>query len=372
MRILHITPSYAPSVGGIEEVVFQLVRQARKAGIEADVLHVAAGLSKSVRREDSFSVTTLPLIGHRLLGWVPGLAEIASRYDLLHLHDPQVGALTMNIRGALASIPAVLSTHGGFGHTQKAAWAKRIHARFTAPMLLHRYARVMASSRTDLAVFQQYAANTILVENGVDTQKYFNPERAAPDPRRWIYWGRFSRNKRLDALIDLIAGLARQSILIDLAICGRDFDDILPDLRQRVAESGLEQQVSFKIGLDTEALKVEAASRSVFVLPSEYEGFGLSILEAMGAGLIPLCRDVAPMNDLTGGTGHLLSFNGDGSDIQTIRHLLATSAPVDIAQQQQVARERAVSFDWATRFSAYLNEYRACVGPHMTGQGTTK
>lgn len=372
MRLLHITPTFAPMVGGIEEVVFQLARQARKAGIKADVLHVAVGLFKSVRKEDSFTVTTLPLIGHRLLGWAPGLAEIASRYDLLHLHDPQVGALTMNIRGALAAIPAVLSTHGGFGHTQKAAWAKRIHARFTAPVLLRRYARVMASSQTDLAVFQQYTSNTILVENGVDTRKYFSPERAAPDPKRWIYWGRFSRNKRLDALIDTVASLARQGSRIDLAICGRDFDGILPELRQRVAESGLEQQVSFKIGLDTEALKNEAATRSVFVLPSEYEGFGLSILEAMGAGLIPLCRDVAPMNDLTGGTGHFLSFDGGDSDTQTIRHLLATPTPEGIALQQQAARVRAAAFDWDTRFNAYLNQYLACVGPAKPDQGTKK
>lgn len=372
MRLLHITPTYAPSVGGIEEVVFQLTRQARKAGIEADVLHVAAGLPKSVRWEGSFSVTTLPLIGHRMMGWVPGLSEMASRYDLLHLHDPQVGALTMNIGGALTSIPAVLSTHGGFGHTQKAAWAKRMHARFTAPWLLRRYARVMASSETDLSVFQQYAPDTVLVENGVDTQKYFSTEQAPRDPSRWIYWGRFSRNKRLDALIDLIARLARQNIHIDLAICGRDFDGILPDLRQQVATMELEQQVSFKIGLDTEALKAEAASRSVFVLPSEYEGFGLSILEAMGAGLIPLCRNVAPMNDLTGGTGHFLSFDGGASDMQTIQNLLATSIPVDIALAQKAARERAASFDWDTRFSAYLNEYRACVGTHLTRQGQEK
>jgi alpha-1,3-mannosyltransferase len=372
MRLLHITPTYAPCVGGIEEVVFQLARQARKEGIDADVLHVAVGLQKSVRREDTFSVTTLPLIGHRMLGWVPGLSEIASSYDLLHVHDPQVGALTMNIGGSLASIPAVLSTHGGFGHTQKAAWAKRLHARFTAPRLLRRYSQVMASSQTDLAVFQQYAPNTVLVENGVDTQKYYCNQQVAPDPSRWIYWGRFSRNKRLDTLINLIASLARQNILINLAICGRDFDGILPDLHQQVATLGLERQVSFKIGLDTHALKEEAASRSVFVLPSEYEGFGLSILEAMGAGLVPLCRDVPPMNDLTGGTGHFLSFDGRSSDIQTIHNLVTNSVSADFALAQKLSRERAASFDWETRFSAYLREYRTCVEAHVTRQGREK
>lgn len=359
MRILHITPTYAPSVGGIEEVVAQLARHARTHGIEADVLHVAPGLQSGGRPEGDFSVKTLPLFGHRMLGWAPGLQSIACDYDLLHVHDPQVGALTMNICGGLAHIPAVLSTHGGFGHTQKAAWAKRIHAQMTAPRLLKRYARIMASSHTDLAVFRQYAPNTVLVENGVDTHKYASPEQTPTDPTRWIYWGRFSRNKRLDALLNLIADLARAGLVIDLAVCGRDFDGLLPELRRQVANFGLEQQVDFLIGLDTDALKAEASTRSIYILPSEYEGFGLSILEAMGAGLIPLCRDVAPMNALAGDTGQFLNFDGSEYDVERVRTLLSEGAD-RLQRRRQLARQRAIGFDWDTRFNDYLRQYRAC------------
>lgn len=360
MRVLHVTPTYAPSIGGIEEVVANLARLGRRAGMQADVVHVAPGLEHGQRQQETFSVWTMPLRGHRMLGWAPALTRLAACYDLLHVHDPQVGALTLNIGGAAARVPAVLSTHGGFFHTQSAALAKRFHARYTAPRLLRRYARVMASSRTDMARFGQLSANVVLLENGVDTARLAPPAAAGHrDLHRWIFWGRFARNKRIDSLLRLVAALAGQGVLIDLALCGTDFDGSLATARSLVASLELERQVSFHIGLDDAALRSEIASRGVFALPSEYEGFGLSLIEAMAAGLIPLCRDRAPMNVLAGGAALLLEFDGGASDLHQVRGLLAT-APAGIVARRKLATARAASFDWATRFDAFLQQYREC------------
>jgi alpha-1,3-mannosyltransferase len=362
MKVLHVTPTYAPSIGGIEEVVANLARLGRRAGMQADVAHVAPGLGHSERRQESFSVWTMPLVGHRMLGWAPALARLASRYDLLHVHDPQVGALTLNIGGAAARVPAVLSTHGGFFHTQSAAMAKQFHARFTAPRMLRRYARIMASSHTDLARFGQLSPNVVLMENGVDTAR-LSPASVAShrDLHRWVFWGRFARNKRIDSLIHLVAALASHGIIIDLALCGTDFDGSLATARNLVASLELERQVSFHIGLNDAALRAEIATRAVFALPSEYEGFGLSIIEAMAAGLIPLCRDIAPMNVLAGGAAVLLAFDGGAGDVRQVRELLATP-PAGIHARRHVAATRAASFDWAARFDAFLQQYRQCAG----------
>lgn len=364
MRILHVTPSYAPSVGGIETTVSELASRARRSGIEADVVHVAAGLPRRVRQDGDFSVTTLPLVGHRLLGWAPGLAAMASRYDLLHVHDPQVGALTLNIGSRWSGVPAVLSTHGGFGHTQKAAWAKRIHGQFTAPRLLRRYTRVMASSETDQAVFGRYAAHTVLVENGVDTQRYRSTPNGSRDLRRWIYWGRFAQHKRLDALLRSIAAWAQQGVHIDLAICGLDFDGILPSLKALTRSLGIAGQVHFRLGLSAAELTQEAASRGVFALASAYEGFGLSLLEAMGAGLIPVCCDVAPMNRLVGNTGHFLAFDGSERDLAAVKAFLAASTPEQLELRLAAGMQRAEQFDWSVRFEAFVRQYQDCIRSH--------
>lgn len=360
MRLLHITPTFAPAVGGIEDVVANLARLSRRAGIEADVAHVAGGLGRSRRQEGPFSVMTLPLVGHRMLGFSRGLAELAAGYDLLHVHDPQVGALTMNISGSTAgTIPAVLSTHGGFSHTRKSRYAKLLHARLTAPRLLRRYSRILASSHSDLSTFQEYSPNVVLVENGVNTRKYATDPSAPRDMRRWIFWGRFSRNKRIDALIGLVSSLAREGIVIDLAICGNDFDGLLDSLKALVDKLGIGRHVSFRLGLDEAELRAEAATRGVFAIASEYEGFGLSILEAMAAGLVPACRDLAPMNALAGNTGLFLSFDGGRADVEAVKMLLSEAPPATDTRCGQ-AQSRARAFDWESRLGGFLEQYEAC------------
>jgi alpha-1,3-mannosyltransferase len=360
MRLLHVTPVYAPSVGGIEEVVSNLAHRGRQAGIEVDIVHVARGLKRGQSRQGDMSVMTLPRVGHRMLGWTPGLGQLASQYDLLHVHDPQVGTLTINIIcGVDSRVPAVLSTHGGFFHSATAMTAKRMHARVTAPLLLRRYSRILASSRTDFATFRQYSPDTVLVENGVDTTKFGGGPTGRRDLRRWIYWGRFARNKRLDSLIRLVAALARRGVHVDLALCGIDFDGTLADLRSLVADLNVERQIAFRIGLDDAALRAEIATRAVFALPSEYEGFGLSMLEAMGAGLIPICRDAAPMNVLGGNAAVLLDFDDEENDLVKVRQLL--TAPADgVDRHRTAAAAQAATFDWDTRFQAFLQQYQEC------------
>jgi alpha-1,3-mannosyltransferase len=265
----------------------------------------------------------------------------------------------------------VLSTHGGFFHTATAMAAKRLHARFTAPLLLRRYRKVLASSHTDFATFQQYSPDTVLVENGVDTTKFASVSPPSQDLRRWIYWGRFSRNKRLDSLIRLIARLARKDIHIDLAICGSDFDGTLASLRSLSTSLNIEKQITFKLGLDDVALRAEIATRAVFALPSEYEGFGLSILEAMAAGLIPICRDAAPMNVLGGSAAVLLDFDDGLDDFVKVQQLL-TAPAANIDDIRATAAAQAATFDWGIRFQAFLHQYQEHAHRLAPAEGTRR
>lgn len=358
-RILHITPTYAPAIGGIEDVVFNLAAHARDAGIRADVLQVAPHLRRSTRNQDDIRVFTAPLLGHRVLGWGVDIGKIATRYDVLHVHDPQVGALTFTISAVARHVPALLSTHGGFTHTANALWAKNLHSRITAPMLLKRYARVLASSDSDFRTFSRFSPNTRLVENGVQTRKMVSVNADRTDLRRWIFWGRLSVNKQLSSLIKLVSLLAEEDISIDLLICGNDFDGILPELKEQVASMNLQHQIRFKSNLSETELRAEAATRAVFVLPSSYEGFGLSLIEAMAAGLITFCRNIAPMNDLARDVALFLDFDGSDRDIQTVRSVL--SAPTDeLEKRRNRGLLRSDAYDWSARFPAFLSQYEQC------------
>jgi len=136
-KILQVTPTYAPSIGGIEDVVRSLAKSLSEAGCDCDVAEV----NTSIRREasdkvDASTVFRVPFHGHRLVGVAPGLRDVVRRYDLLHVHDPQLTSLSLNVAIWARQKPLVLSTHGGFFHTARNAWGKKLHARSSARAIL--------------------------------------------------------------------------------------------------------------------------------------------------------------------------------------------------------------------------------------------
>jgi len=360
MKILHITPTLSPAVGGIETVVRDLMRESRRRGIEADALHIAPGHRRLTSDTlDASTVWRVPLFPNRVIGLMPGMRRVLSGYDLLHVHDPQLMAISANVLWQAPRQRKVLSTHGGYGHTQTYSWGKALHWRWAAAPLLRRYDRVLASSQADYERFHTLADHVRLVPNGVTVDRPFrvDPSRP-PDPRRWIYWGRLSRNKRLDLLVDLVARLRERGVLVDLHIAGQDFDGLAPALESQIRRHSLTAQVRLAGALSEAELAREIAARSVFVTASEHEGFGLSVVEAMAAGMIVICRDMPPLNGFVtqGENGVLLGFEDPAADLARLQALCALPGPV-LTRMSENARLAARAHSWETVMEQYIRTY---------------
>jgi alpha-1,3-mannosyltransferase len=366
MKILHITPTIYPDVGGIETVVRDLMRNLRHKGFVADALHIAVGNRRMRDQLDDSLVWRMPLFPHRLIGVVPSIQPIIREYDILHVHDPHLMALSLNALLRAHGKPIVLSTHGGYRHTSRHSSIKAIHWKFLAPSILNQYDEVLASSHSDWEFFKAKAPRIKLVPNGVNIERFLSIGRAADtNPMRWIYWGRLSKNKRLDIVIDSVAQAHLSGLSIDLLIVGSDFDGLLPSLRARVDQYALQAHIRFAGQLsDTELLK-EIATRSVFISASEHEGFGLSIIEAMAAGMIVICRDMPPLNAFVspGRNGVLLKFDRSASDLSLIRGLC--SAPADkLCEMRRNARNAAGQYSWDAVIGQYIDVYTRLSAVH--------
>ena len=111
---------------------------------------------------------------------------------------------------------------------------------------------------------------------------------------------------------------------------------------------------------------------SVFVTASEFEGFGLSLVEAMAAGLPVICRDIAPLDGFVASdsNGVRLSFAGDPADVGRLCGFLAQSAEAHrrMASHNRVSSER---HSWRTAIDAYLRVYRRILEKSGTSQRVT-
>jgi len=359
MKILSITPTYFPEVGGIESVVRELAVRSSGNGSQVDVAHVSAQHKGfSVRELDGIKVFRVPVLGNRLAGYARDFGRLAAGYDLLHVHDPQLMMLTGNVLLQCRGIPAVLSTHGGFRHTAKHRTIKWLHEHLLMRRLLRRYHKVLASSESDTAYFSRFSDKVEKCENGIAFSKFQGGRLSGtPDPAKWIYWGRWSRNKRIDAVIDTVAMARDQGIAIDLLIAGPDFDNLGESLQAQIGALQLDDSVKLHPYIEDAALLHELQQRTVFVTGSEYEGFGIGILEAMAAGKIVLCRDMAPINGFVepSVSGFFLDFDIGARDLAVVREITGLDAARSTAMSN-AAQQRAKRYDWdvvAQTFSAH-------------------
>lgn len=155
--------------------------------------------------------------------------------------------------------------------------------------------RLVAVSKSAELVAERYGSNVVRIENGVDVGK-LPPGPRAGEPVM-VFVGTVCARK---GLIDLLQALkmtaerdgAAQAMPVLIVGDGRqEGPDAFERVRKAYVTAGL-PNVRFLGPLDRDELIDVLASASIFCLPSHWEGFPLSLLEAMGSGLAPIATNV--------------------------------------------------------------------------------
>ena len=224
---------------------------------------------------------------------------------------------------------------------------------------MNQYDYVLASSVSDFQMFSPNSERLKMAPNGVETGKYADVcDALRRDSLRWIYWGRLAKNKRVDLLIDLVKQAHDAGLHARLTIAGEDFDKIAGALEKKVAQLGVAGHVRVLGALSDEELKAEISTHSIFLTASEHEGFGLAVVEALSAGLIVLCRDIAPINAFVSPDrdGAFLKFDGGGDDMAAIGAIAAASGAA-LGRMRLECRSAAARHDWTVAIGPFLQVY---------------
>jgi alpha-1,3-mannosyltransferase len=354
LRVLALTPAFFPEVGGIQKVIVDLAHSLKEHGVSVEVGH-ASPCFKNVGKSmhEGIVVHQMPVIGSKLIGYVAGLRTLAKAFDLIHVHDPQLLMLSLNVILQIPALPRVLSTHGGFFHTKRFIRLKRFHDTWLTPMILKRYDTVLASGPTDYDRIRTRVSNVLECFNGIDVAKY--EQAKSSDQRRltWIYWGRLSVNKNIAALINLVARCNEMGFPVELGVFTNDEEKWRTQIQPLVDALGVGERISAQFYLcDTDMLR-NARKFSVFVTATEYEGFGLAVLEALAAGKPVICRDIAPINSfVSSDNGLFIDFMAGEDQDAAIRAFLESTDEAFTAKCL-AAETTASGYDWpiaATRF----------------------
>jgi alpha-1,3-rhamnosyl/mannosyltransferase len=197
----------------------------------------------------------------------------------------------------------------------------------------------------------------VVVPHGVDTPETFTPveelrERYGIGDRRYVVYPAITHpHKQHRFLLDLLAGPWSDPdlVLVLLGGRGRAEDDVAAaiaalDLGPRVIRPGRVPAA------DRDGL---IAGAEALVFPSEYEGFGAPVLEAMALGTPVVCSDRAALPEVAGDAALVRPLDQD-----------AWAGVLDELDREALAaagRARAARFSVAASGAALAAAYRRCL-----------
>ncbi len=285
IKVLHFFKTYYPdSMGGIEQVIFQIAEGTQAHGIEPEVLYlssrgaarnepVANHLTHRAKLDLHVASTGFSLSAFK------DFAELARKADIVHFHFPWPYMDLVHFATRLNK-PTVVSYHSDI---VKQKWLLKLYQ----PLMNRFFSsvdRIVASSPNYAAhspVLTQFKDKVSIIPYGLDRSTY--PKASAEKLAYWrqrlgerffLFVGALRYYKGLDYLLEAarISGLP-------VVIMGGGF--LEQQLRQQASDAGL-SQVQFLGGLPDEDKVALLELCYAFTFPSHLrsESFGMSLLEA--------------------------------------------------------------------------------------------
>lgn len=367
VKVTHIVRQYLPSIGGMEEVVRNIARHQLRQGQGATRIITLNRLFRNSdqtlpEREiiDGIEVIRLGYVGSSRYPLCPQVFKYLKEADVIHVHGVDFFYDFLAATKWLHKRPLVLSTHGGFFHTQFASQLKLAYFQSITRLSANAYNQVVATSTNDGDLFGRIVDQRKLqvIENGVDLEKFAGGAAPRLTPTL-IYFGRWSANKGLISTLELFAELHRQKPEWRLIIAGREYDHTRAELQAIAQELGVAPAVTLAPNPSDQLIKELIQQASYFICLSEHEGFGIAPIEAMSAGLTPILSRIPPFERLHNESGLGLCVNTSHYIYDLIPQLLQMHAQGQAAYKTRAtyAQHFVSRYAWPQVAERYLALY---------------
>ena len=361
---MHAVLDYRPALrerSGVGEYVHQLARHVAARLGQGDSLTVfsaswrdrldraAVPGARAVDRR--VPVRLLNFAWHRL-GWPP-IEQLAGRaFDVAHSAHP----LLTPSRSA-AQFVTIHDLHF-LDHPERTTREIRRDYPALAADHARRASRIVVSSQ----------ATAVDVEKrlGVPTSRIVLCPAGAPEwastlgagtPSHVLFLGTLEPRKNVDGLLDAwIEAMPSLPGSMPLVLAGRATPDAASTLA-RIARAPLAGRVTHRGYVSDEERRALYRDAAALVVPSFHEGFGLTALEAMAAGVPVVAANRGSLPELAGHAALLV----DPEDVTAMSRAIVTAATDGAARRLLVdaGRARAAQYSWSHSADRLIAAYRA-------------
>lgn len=326
MKILQIYPIFPPSPtsfgSGPTHIIYHLGKELVKRGHKVAVYTSAAlDLHGRIGKIDNpviidgievyyFSYVASYYTFFATPGIIPAMRKSLKHFDIIHLHDIRCfQSIICHHYAKKYSIPYVVHTHGSPPRVAGEGKLKWLLDIAFGNKILRDASRVIAITQTEVQHLNDIGVSEDkieLVPNAVDLSQFENlPERGEfrskhgldRNQKIILYLGRIHKIKGLDLLTEAFANLPKEIGDARLVIVGPD-DGYLPALKKLIKESKIAEKVLYIGPLYGEEKLKAYIDADVYVLPSIYETFPMTVLEACACATPVIVTDRCQIADL--------------------------------------------------------------------------
>lgn len=315
MKILHVVPTFYPclAAGGVVNAVYQLARKQVQKGNDVSVF-TTDSCKEPMNLEKRYDVNVdgvktyyfknlSNFLKNKLTIDTPyalpsKLRKEIKNYDIIHIHEHRHSLAIATSHYAIKNnIPYVLQAHGSVLPFFQKEKMKEIFDKMWGFKILHNASKVFALTEIEKEQYLKMGVkeeNIEIVPLGINLEEYndlppkgnFRQKHNINDEDKLLLFvGRIHKIKGLDLLIESFALLNDiESLSLKLVIVGPD-DGFLDELKKFMKKFDINQDKVIITGpLYDEDKKEAIVDCDIFIMPSQYESFTTSGLEAMACG----------------------------------------------------------------------------------------
>jgi glycosyltransferase involved in cell wall biosynthesis len=310
MKILVVIPALGEIYGGPSKSVMSLTKAIGKSGVSIDIITTNANGSKTLDvpllvwiQEENYRIQYFPywnFLDYKftwsLTRW---LFHNITNYDLVHTNAIfSYPVLPAYWSCQMAKIPYIVTPRGMLEPWALAykIWKKKLYFNCLEKPALQKASAIQMLASTEAEGIKNLHLKppVVIVPNGIhredfaslpEPEIFYHQFPETKNKRLIIFLGRIDPKKGLDLLAPAFAQAYQKFPDTHLIIAGIDNTGFLPTAQSYFINAGCSHAVTFT-GMLTGSIKYAAlAAAKIYVAPSYSEGFSMSVLEGMAAGL---------------------------------------------------------------------------------------
>ncbi len=330
MKILQISSAKVTYPGGTEKVVLELSEELSKKH-EVTILqtNLYEENSKFEKMSKIGKVKIITCKNDYFLGgfgyskeFKEVLKNIWKKYDIIHVHGHGRFTTDFAVRFIKKRKPMVYTAHGFF-HSSKSRKIKEFY-NFLFKRILNKISYFTALTELEKKQYLKLGAREDkikIIPNWIHLNKFKvkKNKKHSKDKKILLYVGGIRESKGLQYVCKAIKDLDVRFLIV-----GRDVG-YKEDLQKQIKELGILEKVKFLGTLSDKNLLKVFSLADAFILFSEWEGFGITILEAMATQTPIIGSDMGAIPYLIkdGKTGLITKFKDVGKLTVNIQKILS-------------------------------------------------